>query len=266
MGDSILTSLSLPPSGRVPSSQPTGPRKSFADESNGTQTKDRTPFITPVIGLISNDDVPFLKHRKELASSKGATSVNFYSKQNSKFTSLKPKQKSKDDGEKEGSEEERNSPERSSGVKRKQPDGRESASEEEEEVLCIRTPVKMRLSGSLRFGGSVQRGNDESEKDEACNTTVLETRMKQLGVGTLHLPEDPSLHSIFVSCLNCEPKVIIEKLSVTPAGVKVTDRGGRSSYKNRQHQRRKSPVKASTHKSNQPQKLDSDFPGLDDKE
>ncbi|XP_062300306.1 TERF1-interacting nuclear factor 2 [Scomber scombrus] len=273
MGDSILASLSLPPSGRVPSNQPTGPRKSF--ESNGTQIKDNTPFITPVIGLISNDDVPFLKHRKEMASSKGATSVNFYSKQSPKFTSLKPKQKSKDDGEKEDGqqaekEEERNSPKRSNGVKRKQPDGRESASEEEDEVLCVRTPVKMRMSGSSRYGGSAQRVNEsekdraETGKDEGCKATALETRMKQLGVRTLHLPEDPSLRSIFVSCLNSQPKVIIEKLSVTPAGVKVTDRGGHSSYKHQQ--RRKSPVKAPTHKSNQPQKLDSDFPGLDDKE
>lgn len=286
MGDSILASLSLPPSGRVASNQATGPRKSAADQSDSSQTKGKTPFITPVLGLISNEDVPCMISASkralrgdEPASSNEATNGHFYSKENLKFTSVKQKQKSKDDGGKEGEdqvEEERNTLKRSNGVKRKQPDQRESESEEEEEVLHMTKSRKRRPSRNgasrPRQGRRAQRPNESKEdeaetgKDEERNQAVLAIRMRQLGVRTLQLPKDPSLRSIVVSCLNSQPKVIIEKLPVTSAGVKGSGRGGKSSYVHQQHRRRKSPVKAPARKSNQPQKLDSDFPGLDDKE
>lgn len=272
MGDSILTSLSLPPSGRVATNQPTGPSRSLADEVDGTQTKDKSPFITPVIGLISNEDVPLMISASKQAlrgkapvSLKGATSVNFYSKQSLKFTSLKKRQKSKDDGgEESDEEEERNTLKRSNGVKRKKPEEKESASEEEDEVLG--KSVKKRLSGSSQGANKSEKLGAEVTKDVECNEITLETRMKELGVRTLHLSTDPSVRSIYIACLNSKSKVVMEKLPITSASVNVSDVSRKSSNMQKQHQRRKSLVKAPSRKSNQPQKSDSDLSGLDDKE
>ncbi|XP_074480487.1 TERF1-interacting nuclear factor 2 [Sebastes fasciatus] len=276
MGDSILASLSLPPSGRIPSNHPTGAKQSAADQSDGTQKRDKTPFITPVIGLISNEDVPFmirtLRGDDETAGSEDAPNKDL------KFTVVKQRQKPKDDGAKEGEEqvEERNASKRSSGGKRKQPAS--ESDEEEEEVIRMTRFGKKRISRSLRSGASMlrkhrgdQRTNesegDRAVRDEERDRAALESCMTQLGVKTLKLPKDPSLCSIYVSCLRSQPRVVIEKLPATPASANGTDRSGKSSYMKRQHQRRKSPVKAPTHKSSQPQKPDSDFPaGLADKE
>lgn len=287
MGDSILASLSLPPSGRVPSDQPTGANKSSVDQSNGTQTRDKTPFIKPVIGLISNEDVPVMISANkrtlrgaEPASSKDATNESMDPKDNVKFTAVKQRQTPKDDGVKQV-EEERNASKRRSGIKRKQPDERESESDEEEEALGMTASGEKGIGQSLRNGASkVRQGRDDKRTNERqedgakavrhgeCNRAVLETYMTRMGVKTLHLPEDPSLCSVFVSCLISQPRVVIEKLSVTSASAKRPCTAGKSFYIKQENPRRKSPVKAPTHKrtSNQPQKPDSDFPGLDDKE
>ncbi|KAK5858687.1 hypothetical protein PBY51_002808 [Eleginops maclovinus] len=243
MGDSILTSLSLPPSGKVPSNSPTGSTNSFY-QSYSTQTRDKSPFITPVIGLISNEDVPFMVRAKRGEErAKNATNEHSKPKENFRFTGVK--QKPKDDGAKKGEEQEERK--KSNGMKRKQPDMKESKSDdEEEEILGMNTSGKKRISNK----------KNESVVDGAA----LETCMRQLGVKML--PEDPSLSSLFVSCLRSQPRVILEKLSVTPADAN----GDKSSFKTLQNQRMKSPVKTPTRKSNLTQKPGSDCPGLDDKE
>lgn len=266
MGDSILASLSLPPSGRVPS-------KSAVDQSDGTRTREETSFITPVIGLISNEDVPAMisANKRTLIADEPASSKDA-ANEHLKFTVVKQRQNPKDDAAREGGgqvEEERNASKRSSGMKRKQPDRRDSESDEEEEVLGMTRSGKKRISRSLRNGVSrLRQGGDQRTNDSECNRAALETCMTRLGVKTLHMPEDPTLCSIFVSCLSSQPRVVIEKLSVASVSTNRTGRGGKSLYIKQQNKRRKSPVKAPTHKrtSNQPQKPDSDFPGLDDKE
>uniref|UniRef100_A0A3B4ZTZ4 Uncharacterized LOC103358411 n=1 Tax=Stegastes partitus TaxID=144197 RepID=A0A3B4ZTZ4_9TELE len=142
MGDSILTLLSLPPSGRVPSDQHSGARQSPVRQSDDIQTRDKTSFITPVIGLISNEDVPVLisAAKKKLQSDEPATSKDAANQESLRFTSIKEKQQSKDHGVKEGQEQlEEKSLNGSSGKKRKQPDNRESESEEEEEEVGVKT-------------------------------------------------------------------------------------------------------------------------------
>ncbi|XP_029310410.1 TERF1-interacting nuclear factor 2 isoform X2 [Cottoperca gobio] len=277
MGDSILASLSLPPSGKVPSNQPTGAKRSATDQSDGTQTRDKTPFITPVIGLISNEDIPVML-RKHSRVEPEATDEHLHPKETVKFTVVKQRPTPKDHGVKkdeEREEEEEEESKRSCGMKRKQPDERESESDEEEEMLHMTISGNKRISRNLRNGASVlgaerddQRANESGEdgavRKEERNGAALETCMIQLGVKTLCLPKDPSLCSIFISCLRSQPRVIIEKLSVTPTCGNGTDGGGTSLYTKLQNQRRASPVKAPTRRNNQPQKLDS--PGLDDKE
>lgn len=244
MGDSILTSLSLPPSGKVPSSPPTGATNSFYQSYN-TQTRDKTPFIKPVIGLISNEDVPFMiRTRRGEEQAKDATNEHWNPKEN--FTAIKPKLK--DDGTIESEEQVEEERKESNGMKRKQPDMMESDSddEEEEEILGMTISGKKRISNKT----------SESVDDRAA----LKTCMMQLGAKKL--PEDPSLCSLFVSCLRSQPKVILHKLSVTPASPNRT----KSSPVKQQNQRRTSPVKTPTRKLNQTQKPGSERPGLGDKE
>ncbi|XP_074554969.1 TERF1-interacting nuclear factor 2 [Halichoeres trimaculatus] len=133
MGDSILNSLSLPPSGKVPSNQPTGAK---------TTRGDKTPFISPVIGLISNEEVPVM------ASTSKRTLRN---EERAEFTSVK----------------ERKSSERSSGMKRKRPGGSQSESDEEEEVLS--RSGRKGMSGSSRSEARMLKKcrGDEKEEDEA---------------------------------------------------------------------------------------------------
>ncbi|XP_034712467.1 uncharacterized protein tinf2 [Etheostoma cragini] len=276
MGDSILASLSLPPSGRIPSNPPTGSKTSGVDQAAGTQTRDNAPFITPVIGLISNEDVPFMIRTLkggEAASSKDATNEHLHPTESLKFTVGKRRQKVKNDG----AEEERSFSERSSGMKRKQPDHGEKESDEDGEVLGTTRTGKKRINSSLRNGASMLRQDrgdqrtNESEEDEALrneehNRAALETCMTRLGIKTLHLSDDPSLCPLLVSCLSNQPRVIIEKLSLTPARAHMTDGGGKSLYKKRQNQRKKALGKAPTHKGNQPQNPGLDVPGLDNKE
>ncbi|XP_071374405.1 TERF1-interacting nuclear factor 2 [Centroberyx affinis] len=299
MGDSILTSLSLPPSGRVPSNQPTGSTNSSAgqsttsgpvQESDSTGKRDRTPFLTPVIGLISNEDVPIMisaNKRKsrgdQAASSQDATNEGkeLEPKGNLKFTVVKRRQKSKDDGVREGDEQvegERSVPKRSSGMKRKQPDKIQTESEEEEEEeVSVTRNGKKRISRSMRSRVSRlsqcekdQRTNESGEENigrDESDRAALSSSMAQLGFKTLKLPGDPSLCSILTSCLHSQPKVLITRLKMTSAGANGRGRGGRISYVQLQDERRKSPVVAhAQNTSNRPRGLEFDFPGLDDKE
>ncbi|XP_008281595.1 TERF1-interacting nuclear factor 2 [Stegastes partitus] len=273
MGDSILTLLSLPPSGRVPSDQHSGARQSPVRQSDDIQTRDKTSFITPVIGLISNEDVPVLisAAKKKLQSDEPATSKDAANQESLRFTSIKEKQQSKDHGVKEGQEQlEEKSLNGSSGKKRKQPDNRESESEEEEEeVLSIARSGKKRIRRDRQ--GKDDPGTNKNEEHGANaarhegNKETTATYVTQVGVKTLHLPEDPTLSSIVVSCLRKQPKVVIEKLSVASGSPSGSSRTGKSSHK--EHHNQKSPVKAPTQKlANIRQTLASKFPALDDKE
>lgn len=253
MGDSILDSLSLPLSGRVTSNQPSGADPSAVDQSGSTQTRGKTAVIKPVIGIISNKDVPVMissrkrtQRGEESAGQQHATNKKSGSEENSDFTVVKERQKANDDDEEEAGEE-RNA---SKGVKRKQ--GQSQSEEEEEEDGETRSKKKKK-------SGIQQRGGDQSK--EESTRAGLAACMSQLGLETHNLPEDPSICSVFVSCLTRQPRVVVKKLSEPPADAKTT-------CKEPQTQRRKSPVKTPTRKSSSVQlrKPDSDTSGLDDKE
>ncbi|XP_030018477.1 TERF1-interacting nuclear factor 2 [Sphaeramia orbicularis] len=250
MGDSILASLSLPPSGRAPSDQPTASKTTAMDHSatSGSydiQTRHNAPIVSPIFGLISNDDIPIMSSAKRSQKSG----------ENSEFTGLKQKQISKHNGEKEDTEEDVSMSKKTSGMKRKQPD--EEDSEEDEEVLrLVRCGKKRSLENAARRS---YRTNKNEEDEGQMSRTVLETRMAQHGVK--NLPDDPSLSSVYASCLSSQPRVNIEKLSLTS----VSTHTGDEAFDEQQQQtpRRKSPVKAPSQK---PLKPDSSFPGFHDKE
>lgn len=209
MGDSILASLSLPPSGRIPSNPSTGAKTSRADQSNSTQRADKTAFITPVIGLISNEDVPAMVRKTD------ATNEHPHPKKNLKYTGVKERQ-TKDGEERVEAGERHLKTASEGGIKRKQPDQGESESEEVEEVVCISSSGEESVSMSLRnvasatersrSGGS--RGAVESER------RALEGCLTRLGVRRLHLPDDPFLCSVFVTCLKSQPRVEVDKMTL----------------------------------------------------
>lgn len=283
MGDSILTSLSLPPSGRVPSNQPAGPRKSSEGpstkstpvlETSEAQTRDKAPFITPVIGLISNEDVPVMisANKRSLrgdkaASSNVGTNGDSEPKENAKFTVDGQNQKAvgagKRDGEKESEEEQRGTPKRHSGVKRRLPEQRASESDEEEEALRVNRSGRKKKSRSNPASGVRRR---EQRANEGSDRAALKTSMARMGVKTPTLPEDPFLCSLFASCLQNQPRVVIDRLELT--GANEPDGGGTSPRVQRQSLRRKSPAKAPADKaaSNQAGKAELDFPDSDNKE
>ncbi|XP_062239670.1 TERF1-interacting nuclear factor 2 [Platichthys flesus] len=270
MGDSILDSLSLPPSGRVASNQ--GGAKASADNQSG---KGKTPFIKPVIGLISNEDVPVmvLASKRALRDDKPAASKDATNK-HLKFTVVKERQQPNDKG-REGEEQlegERDVSNSSRGTKRKQPDNRQSEFDEEEEeeeeedddVAGMTKSGKRKLS-RVRQGSGDQRTSESEE--EQLNGAAVAVSMTRLGVQSLHLPDDPSLCSLFECCLRKQPRIIIKKLPAASAGASRMGGGGTSFHKE-ENQRRRSPVKAPLQKSRsyQLEKLDSDSSGLDDKE
>ncbi|XP_026147994.1 TERF1-interacting nuclear factor 2 [Mastacembelus armatus] len=273
MGDSLLDSLSLPLSGRVPSNCPTGSRTSDVGHPSSTRSRDQTPFITPVIGGIANEQVPVMisASKTKLLGGKVANK-HLDPVKNLKFTGVKQRQKATDADIKEFEElleEEKKTYERSR-MKRKQPDKRESESDEEEQdVLDVSRSKKERVS-RLRLDGTNESKEDAAKtvRNEECKRAVLMKHVAQLGFKRLHLPEDPTLYSISESCLSCQPRVVIEKLTVTSAGANGTGGGGKSLHKEQRLQRKKSPVKTITHRStsNQSHKPDSDFPNFTDKE
>lgn len=237
MGDSILASLSLPPSGKVPSNHPEG----FATErTNCSKPAATTPFITPVFGLMSNDNVPaMVSARKkalqgeEVSSSKGATGGK--QDPSTKFTLVKQKPVGLDRSE-ERLDEDRRMLNQGGGRKRKQPEREEEVIFEEEESQTL--------------------------QNKSCNRELLNCYMNKLGIKKLHLPEDPSLRSVFASCLSSNPRVVIQKLSVSSASANSSGGGGgggNSFYKEKQA--RKSSTWKQTSGCQTPES-----PGLDNKE
>lgn len=267
MGDSILASLSLPPSGRVPSDQLTEVRKSSVDESDGAEPKLQTSFITPVIGLISHEDVPIMNSGSKRTQRSDATDEDL----NSKFTSVKTRQKTKKGEAKEAGEEpeqERGASSRGSGVKRKKSDRGESDSEEEE-ASGATSPVEVRQSRQTRRKSEQRRMEDREETigKDGFSKDVLAARMRRLGLKTLHLPEDQHLCSVFASCLSTQLRVVIEKLPDASVSANESGTAGKFFYKSQNKQRRKSPAKALTQRrtSSRPAS-DATLPGLHDKE
>ncbi|KAG7496388.1 hypothetical protein JOB18_018101 [Solea senegalensis] len=272
MGDSILESLSLPLSGRAASKQRTG-ATAVEPSSSGTQTRDKTPFITPVIGLISNKDIPVMmsSNKKPLRGSEASSTENATDKLSQQKDSVRDKKITDDEDKEEGEEQEAQSvSKRSRGIKRKQPDKRQSDSEQEDEVV-----LGMSRSGRIRIS-RVEQSVDESKgdgdetvrKEELKSRASLANCLIQLDLKTLCLPDDPSLCSALVSCLSNQPKVIIKKVQkvafTSGNGSGSGEGGGGGTLNNsRQSSRKKTTNKT---QSKRVEKPDSDISGLDDKE
>ncbi|KAM6909448.1 TERF1-interacting nuclear factor 2, partial [Xenentodon cancila] len=239
MGDSILASLSLPPSGRMESNQQTGANMFSAEQLNGQKLGDAAPFIKPVFGLISNDLPVIMSSSKKAASSRDGAHKQLNPNENLKFTLLKHKQKTKDDGVKEGQgqpkkKKKKGSLNGSSEMKLKQVDKIKSLSDEDEEEVLAVSKAEAKKTGMHCQGKDDQRMNEleedgaKNERHKSCDSELMRTCMSKHDIKTLHLPEDPSLCSIFASCLTNQPRVVMEKLSAASATTSRSERGGKS--------------------------------------
>lgn len=150
-----------------------------AGPSDDTQTWAETPFIKPVIGLISNEDVPMMF--------------------------LANKSRCRDGGGSEaGGEqaEERKVPKPSGGKKRKQPD--RSESDEDAEVDSKVTPEDQGSRSSTGSFASALKLDTKSEED----TRTTSSKRTDVEVKPLH--QDLSFH--FVSSLNRQPIILLDRL------------------------------------------------------
>lgn len=241
MGDSILTSLSLPPSGRLLSNQPEEGQKFSTDPSHDTQH--RSPFIAPVFGTILNKDVPFMSSKR-----KGAPAADPLHKSNECEFAERPLSKTP------------------GGIKRRQPDI--SYSEEEEEVFAIVGNEKKERTRTLEDAGrrltqdSWDHRSDENEENGAGVKSNEDTKVvtDHLGVQLVHLAQDPSTCSPLLSSLHSKPRVVLNRVSVTSRGGKSLDTD--------QEERRASELKPSTcsRRSSQHPKFDVEFSGSRNKE
>ncbi|XP_008426219.1 TERF1-interacting nuclear factor 2 isoform X3 [Poecilia reticulata] len=230
MGDSILTSLSLPPSGKVPSDQ------SAAEQTNCSRPGATTPLVTPVI---SNGDVPARKQTSQGGEkSNSKDSADDQRDPNAKFTLVK--QKPKPVGVSSSNE--------SRGRKRKLTDTEDRDSEEDV------------ISGGKSINGNPEaKEKSQTLPNNGYNSELLNRHISKLGIKKLHLPEDPSICSVFASCLSSNPRVIIRKLPVSSASVGLSGGGVKSFYK--EQQKKKSSTWKQTSGCQTPES-----PGKDDKE
>lgn len=149
--------------------------------------------------------------------------------------------------------EERKAAKLSGGIKRKQPD----PSESDEEV-----EVEVEVDGQL---GSEEQGPGRSagsfasvlklDREGGMDTNVLRTedsKRDELDARPPH--KDLSLH--FVTCLNREPKILLDRLPTSPASRSGSSRASKSPHAPWPPQRRRKP-------SGKP---DSAFPASDNKE
>ncbi|CAL9694640.1 unnamed protein product [Knipowitschia caucasica] len=200
MGDSILASLSLLPSGKQPSNEATefGP----TDESSH-----KTPFIKPVFGLISNDKVPcMISASQRLRSSEAIKDNDEYweslSESNCKYTGVKEKQVG----------ESSHQVDIGNGQKRKLVEDGDDESDQEDVLRKARAVKRRATTKSHQISDACK-----PKEIPVQNGEMLKTCLNKIGWNKPHIPDNDSLCAIWISCLKSQPKVKIEKLLLTAA-------------------------------------------------
>lgn len=195
MGDSILNSMSLPPSGKVPSNQT---EEAITEPSHDTQHK--SPFITPVFGTISNRDVPVMSSKCQGTAAAEPLLTAVKHRTNKSEESI-----------------ERHTSKTLGGIKRRKPD----ISDSEEEAIDIVGRKKKEKRRNLDHSArrlrhdSQDQSSDENQEDGAGVKIKEEPLGRHLDV---HLPQSPSTRSTFLTCLQSKPRVVLRRLSLTTRG------------------------------------------------
>ncbi|KAL0970180.1 hypothetical protein UPYG_G00238420 [Umbra pygmaea] len=218
MGDSILSSLSLPPSGRVAPRDHSGSKpvsvstssphcsKALSDQG---QAKNRSFVITPVIGGICSKELPVMASANNRAkTSQGAQDFRKEpeSMEKSKYTGVQSREEDSEDedvivtgrGRKRrrmrSEEDRRRKRVLRSGWRGEVESEEESEKESEEEIEEEET---------------MSRNNEEDERE------LLKNCLAQLGFPGLKVSENRRLCSYITSCLLNQPCVVVSRLRFT---------------------------------------------------
>ncbi|KAK7910348.1 hypothetical protein WMY93_015032 [Mugilogobius chulae] len=183
MGDCILTSLSLPPSGKLPTNEPTDQSPSTSHYFN------KTPFIKPVFGLLSNENVPCMISASKRSRSSATTGGN---NESSSSGPSEVEEVSASQVENVGT----------ARLKRKHIVVDEDSSDDEDVIRC----VKRRTTRNSQQSKSAETSFDNREILKAC--------LHSVGLKTHRIPDNDFVCSVWFSCLNRQPKVKVKRLSL----------------------------------------------------
>ncbi|XP_045081499.1 uncharacterized protein LOC121572621 isoform X1 [Coregonus clupeaformis] len=214
MGDSILSSLSLPPSGRSQQSEQSGYKPAFVATpsprtltplTNHRQTQNRSLPITPVIGGICNEDLPVMasankrartcKEEVTIQSDSREVEEEAESTARSKYTEVESREEESDEEVK---------------VMRRGRKRRRSARDRESKRVLRRGRGE-----ELVRDGESEEEDTTSGIDEETEGDLLRDCLVQLGIAGLKFPEDQRLCSYITSCLRNQPRVLIPRLTST---------------------------------------------------
>lgn len=233
MGDSILTSLSLPPSGRVVKNTPSVAQTlSCTIVSPGTIPKQSTsslPFIKPVIGLMSNKDLPIMSSaRRRTGSIPDSLPAleDSESTGSTKYTRVKQTSTCagngvrEDDGgvvDMEMDVQMKNG--RQHELRKQTRDGGSESTEKE--VRVTRRGIKRRRNmrdelNELPKENSRDEEEEESitERERVTKGSLISDRMATLGPSAPELMDDQALSSLVTACLHSQPVVLLHRLDL----------------------------------------------------
>ncbi|KAG7462139.1 hypothetical protein MATL_G00199520 [Megalops atlanticus] len=220
LGDSILSSLSLPPSGRV---QNTNQETDSSGQSEGrrdaaipsslmhppNRRRGRTPPITPVIGLISSKDLPVMasagRGRRSAAAtpipSEGAGSGS--GGDSPRYTGVRLR--SRRDPNTSGEEGAERLLRRGAAREAKRRQSRKTQEEEEDEE-----EEEERDTGARGW-----RRGEERERRRTERRSLRGREREDEGSTDTRRQEGEGLSPLIMSCLQRQPKVLINRLSFT---------------------------------------------------
>ncbi|XP_046870057.1 TERF1-interacting nuclear factor 2 isoform X2 [Hypomesus transpacificus] len=221
LGDTILSSLSLPPSRKVRESSPsvmqTGPLA-----TNHRQPRDSLPFIDPVIGRMSTKDLPIMLAARRRAGSDPVglrdSLEQSDSTGSSKCTALKRISTHLGNTAREEVEEmhvQVKSAAQHEPGKKTRDEGSEATKKDDETNPGRGTKRRRR---TMKDGASTS--SEESEADEECvsgreGASQGDPRndgAPRSDASPRKLPEDVALSSLVTACLRCQPRVLLRRL------------------------------------------------------
>lgn len=231
MGDSILTSLSLPPSGRVVKNTPSvaqTPRRTIV--SPGTkQSTSSLPFIKPVIGLMCNKDLPIMSSaRRRTGTSPDSLPApgDSESTGSSKYTRLKLTSTCagngvrEDDGGVEDTEMDvQMENERQHELREQTRDGRSESTEKEARVTRRGIKRRRNMEEELKELPEENNRDDEEEKESITDRervtkeSLKSDRMATFGTSASKPMDDQALSSLVKACLHSRPVVLLQRLN-----------------------------------------------------
>ncbi|XP_067117499.1 TERF1-interacting nuclear factor 2 isoform X2 [Osmerus mordax] len=220
LGDTILSSLSLPLSGRVQESSSrvmqTGP-----PATNHKRPRDSSPFIEPVIGLMSTKDLPIMLAARRRAGSVPVSLRDSLEQSDStgssKYTAVKQISTHLGNTAREEVEEMhvqgKSAAQHKPGKKTR--DEGSKGTKKDDETNAGRGTKRRRAAkdGESRSSGESESDEESvSGREGASEGALMNDRTARSDASARKLPEDVTLSSLVTACLRCQPRVLLCRL------------------------------------------------------